>query len=344
MRDPQPIAELLRRFLRSASDPVLVEAVFMLATNEARAYLSVLRNRRPLPLSEFGGEDALGDLAIDCVAEMLAPDPRTGVPKLASYLSPYRDVPDKELSDRFSAIICGQVRQRIPRIDVTCDPSWTQILRGVRRALISAPDEFAMLNGHSQPEWRWRPAKDGPRDHAPCADRTALRQWAYEAVRDKRNIPEYCRVIFACLDQSRNWRNSLTVYALAHGLDDVLAEPEYRPDPPQLDAQTEYLRRRFRVIVAAVAADLLEAELPRLAQRQGLTDAEHAAFVQAMHNLTADWVEHGSHDLLPVYLREELGDVSNELYASRFKYIWDTLVKKCKQQVSERMESGRRDD
>jgi hypothetical protein len=343
MRDPQPIAELLRRFLRSPSDPVLVEAVFKLANNEARAYLDVLKFRRPLPLSEFGGSDALSDLATDCLAETLCPDLKAGVPKLAIYLSHYRDVPDKELSDRFSAVIRGQIRQWLPRIDVKCGPSWTQILRGVRRALISAPDEFAMLNGHGQPEWCWRLAKHGPRAQAPGADRAALRQWAFEAVRDKRNIPEYCRVIFACLDESRNWRNSLTVYALAHGLHDVLAEPESRVDPPQLDAQTEYLRRRFRAVVAAVVVELLETELPRLAQRKCLTEEELAGFVRAMRNLTTDWVEHGSHDLLPVYLREELGDIPNELYASRFKYIWDTLVNKCKQLVEERMESSRRD-
>lgn len=314
----------------------------MLVTNEARAYLSVLKNRRPLPLSEFGGEDALSDLAIDCVAEMLSPDPRTGVRKLANYLSPYRDASDKELSDHFSAVICGQVRQRLNRIGPDADRAWVQILRGVRRALISAPDEFAMLNGHGRPEWRWRMANDGPRPHAPVADRVALRQWAYEAVRDKHNIPEYCRVIFACLDQSRNWRNSLLLYDLAHGLADVLAEPEHREDTGQADAQTEYLRRRFRAIVAAVVAELMETKLPRLAQRQNLNETERAAFERAMHNLTGDWVEGGSHDLLPVYLREELGDISNELYANRFKYIWDTLVKECKQTVRDRLEGGKR--
>jgi hypothetical protein len=153
-----------------------------------------------------------------------------------------------------------------------------------------------------------------------------LRRWVCEAWNDHRLVPDLCRFIFARLDETDHYRNSLSFFALLAALKQEeavsLDEMTASSDSPATVLELGYLREA----VSSAHQATIDADFDRLATNSGLTPSEHAGVHRALTILAEDWAEHGSCDSRRVYLEEVLGPIEDQVYLQKFHYLWNTLV------------------
>jgi len=63
--------------------------------------------------------------------------------------------------------------------------------------------------------------------------------------------------------------------------------------------------------------------------KKGFDDAMRGKYIVALTRLVDDLIAHGEHDLLPRYLKEQLGEEAEGSYLGTHKHSWETTVKRC---------------
>ena len=327
MIDSAPVARLLREYLANPANAGALRQVFGFSLRRASSYLGALRRRgRPLPLDEFAGENPLHDLAARCLENLFSP-PRLGEPlEIVRALDPYRTVADDELVNRFETVLRRHIKQGLDHVAQERDHEGHNLKRALRRALNSASGEFALVPVNGTEEWCWTRAQSAIRTERMAVEAQTLRRWACEAWNEHRPVPDLCRFIFARLDDTDRYRNSLSFSALlvalkeedSVSLDDMTASS----DSPEMAFELSCLRAAVRSARQAT----IDADFERLAITAALAPTEREGVLQALTVLAEDWAEHGSCDSRRVYMEEVLGPIEDEVYLKKFHYLWNTLV------------------
>ncbi len=331
-------ARLLRTFIDSPENRTAWLAAWDLVVGQITAYLRAWESRgRRLPLSLFAGENRHRDLAVVVMSELFIVETKTGQCPLVRYLLPHSKKSDAAFLDHYLAIIRKTARQNVHKLERENGLEAWNIRRNLRRALRQSNGEFRDVSGGKFVEWAWARAKDSARVDQPSVEGTVLHTWVTTACRDESHTPAQCRRVFASLDDDDRFRNTLSYFPLVKTFITVQldhdCQQEVLPDSPLLVR----VRGLLRSAGNPVCREILNNDLPHLAQVAGLDSKEVEGVSAALQVWLSDWIEHLDNDSLREYLCEQLGEIPLPVYQKRYHYLWNTLTAKCKERIVQRV-------
>lgn len=167
--------------------------------------------------------------------------------------------------------------------------------------------------------------------HLPPADDAAIQHFINGACRLFPDMPERCRSVFDQLDQDDRFQNLLECRRFISAMLRILTDHDDVRPSAESGPRTEYVRRTVRLLAENAIELALDQVLGKQAQKRGFSEDESSAFRRALVNLMDDFTQDGDHDLLPGYLKEAMTPCDESAYLERYKYVWETLVLRCKE-------------
>jgi hypothetical protein len=333
MIDRCETARTVRAFLKNPAGRHAFDEFFALSLRLARAYIAmrVRRGSLHVPANEYPLASAVDDCACECLGTLFASKPGRPFCLIIDYFG--SRITDETLPDRIHALLQGMIAGHVDQELMRFNPQGVAIRRAVLRAMNTAVYEEIRLGGRDH--WALRSAASSRRETLPAVDDATLQQFINHACRGFADMPERCRAVFDQLNQDDRFANLLECRRFASAVIRVLTDHDDTQQVAEANPRTVYVRKTVRLL-AENAVDLaLEQVLTQQARKRGFDDRESGAFRRALVSLMDDFTEHGDHDLLPAYLKEAMRPSGEALYLERHKYVWETLVAKCKELLRE---------
>lgn len=330
MLDNAAFARVIREFLRDPETAGNLRAFYELAFHFTRSYIRILRTRGwRLPVEDFSSETAIDDLTIDLLAPLFASDTGRPCHIITDYLSPrcHTAASDEDVVTFAKALIAGHVRQELTDLVWGRRPEQGRLRRRIRE--ITEGDGYLPFEESGTVMIRWRHAANGPRDEARVIDDGELHAIVLESSSKHSQMPDRCRSVFETLDGMDWLRNAIPRYRLVGVFCRALDELAQTTTPETSSPQADYVRKRARHLAGRAIDDIMQSDFAVFELKKGFDDAMRGKYIVALTRLVDDLIAHGEHDLLPRYLKEQLGEDAGDSYLSVHKHSWETIVKRC---------------
>lgn len=337
MLDNAEFARIVREFLDNPRSEHALSAFFELAFHYIRARLRLYQATGwRLPLEEFSDESAIDDLALDLLFDLHEKKGRLPFHQVHEYLKPRigPDIPDTKVV----ALTKGQWKRHTKQHLV--DLQWGhRPERGkTRRRINEITDgpEYELIECPGGELVRWKSATNPMREDYPLLDDGEFYTMAAAAIRYHTLMPQRCRHFFGLLDRNEAVMNAVLRHRLVSVFCRVL--DDFARDNPSSthSSHVQYVRARARELAQTAITEVMANDFAHFRVKRGFDDCLAARYEAALINLTNDIVEHGDHDPLPRYLKEQLGDQA-ECYLDNHKHTWETIVNRTLERWRELM-------
>jgi hypothetical protein len=327
------IARTVRAFLEDPASRGAFDGFFDLSSRLARSYvaLRVRRGTLHVPANEFPLATAIDDCACECLGSLFASKAGRPFHLIIDYFR--SRITDQTPPDRIHALLQGMIAGHIDQELMRFNPQGVAIRRAILRAM--GDNTFVEVRLGGRDHWALCSTTGSRREHLLAIDDSTLQQFIHVACRSFPDMPERCRSIFDQLNEDDRFQNLLECKRVISTMLRILTNhDDVRPSGVS-DPRSEYVRRTVQLL-AANAIDLaVDQVLAKQVHKRGFSENETNAFRQALVNLMDDFTQDGDHDLLPGYLKEAMTPCDESAYLERYKYIWETLVSRCKELLRE---------
>jgi hypothetical protein len=100
-------------------------------------------------------------------------------------------------------------------------------------------------------------------------------------------------------------------------------------------AGVDHVQARARHLAQQAIEETICGRFAALESKKAFNEEVRNSYATALANLTNDLIAHGEHDLLPRYLKEQLGTKEEGRYLDVHKHSWETSVKTCLDRLRE---------
>jgi hypothetical protein len=329
MIDKCEIARTVRAFLVDPASRAAFDDFFELSSRLARSYIAlrVRRGTLHVPANEFPQATAIDDCACECLGSLFASKPSRPFHLIIDYFR--SRITDQTPPDRIHALLQGMIAGHIDQELMRFNPQGVAIRRAILRAM--GDNTFVEVRFGGRDHWALRSTTGSRREHLPAVDDSTLQHFIHTACRSFPDMPERCRSIFDQLNEDDRFQNLLECRRFISAMLRILTDHDDARPSAESGPRTEYVRRTVRLLAENAIELALDQVLGKQAHKRGFSEDESSAFQRALVNLMNDFTQDGDHDLLPGYFKEAMARCDESAYLQRYKYVWETLVSRCKE-------------
>lgn len=333
MIDKCEIARTVRAFLEDPASRGSFDDFFELSSKLARSYvaLRVRRGSLHVPANEFPHVTAIDDCSCECLGSLFASKPSRPFHLILDYLR--NRITDQTPPDRIHALLQGMIAGHIDQELMHFNPQGVAIRRAILRAM--GDNTFVEIRLGGRDHWALCSTAGSRREHLPEIDDSTLQQFIHVACRTVPDMPERCGSVFDQLEADDRFQNLIECRRFISAMLRILTDHDDGRPSEGSGPRTEYVRRTVRLLAENAIELALDQVLGKQTQKRGFSEDESSAFSRALVNLMNDFAQDGDHDLLPGYLKEAMTPCDESAYLQRYKYVWESLVLRCKELLRE---------
>ncbi len=334
---------ILIAFLRSPSSRDAFNVFYDLTYRLTCAHLRRLSFQGyRLPIDDRTDADPVADLAVDVLAEILAPVGGFPCPGLFAYLrrqgfEEFRGENGEFIYLLFTAFLRRQISQQLSRLRKDRSPQIENLKRRIKD--IAGGAEFCQwidpATGHSLVA----PADSriGATPVGPIVSREQLRLLVQQAFAASTSRQGWCREIFRLLGELPDFPPAVYLHDLLSLMVEVnarfLDSEEFAPAPLPGPCDT-FLQKAIETARCRAVHDTYASTIQRFIQSRRIRADEGERFRQALDAYLTDVSAGDGHDKVPDYFREVLPEAYPR-YLADYKYVFEATLAKGEQRFRE---------
>ncbi len=336
----------MRAFLVHPLDKRCFDPFFKLCVAETMPYLRRLRAAGwQLPIDQTRQQDQLTDLASYLIGLLLAS--QKDRPYYVVFdnfrrhgITDFTAVAEEEMARLFRILAQGFTRKGIHKLSGEENPSVKNLKRRVKDTLNGAEFGSKSRPGGREEYFFLSKNVDALRADRPPISKDLLATLVLEAFFSTTTVTDWCRQIFALLDEESEFRNALSYYELVRAMIVVNAEyidttglaTGHLPTPTE-----EHLRRTIAGAIDQTIGWVESTVISRFVDKGRLAAEDVPLVLKACREYLEDLGQGGPTGSIPSYFLALRPELTQKVYLKEYKHVLDTVTGRALQEFRRRL-------